>query len=367
MGPRPVKPEEDGILQVYHNATLGGKGTQKSPLGALGTTATSITEGVTEVVGVTDGYVLINNSGLLGEVDPNTLGGSGLLPLIGTGTATGDVIGDLDGNSLTFKDGQDNQLIMSDGQLLYYAYEPDVDLVQIDLSNSLTRFIQVDGANYVQMDLQSNEDAGRRFSVQAYVDGIGSTSFEMDGATQSFTFNSNVGIGATPTADQLFVGKYNGDELIKAGINESLLIAEDENQDGYSQVALSSVLGNTYTFNLESKINGSGQKVAINGDAVAQTIALTAVNGVLGTLYKDNGDGITISSDSSNSNGYNFEIGWDSSGVKGVVWIKSGTFAIDNVAHNMHYACNGIPGGTDTLANAIAGGWNVVGGILCPP
>lgn len=196
-------------------------------------------------------------------------GGSSLLPVTGTGTATGDVVGLIGSHKLTVNDGS-------------------TDLLSIDPSTNLSVLKAADEFGYSSLTLYGSTVAGGSITL-----------------TASYIINmGNVGIGATPTADRLFLVNDGSNDLlyIDTTTKETQIMATDGTAfaDFYSQaissdpnvnasidvgdgigngfIQLVSDASNGYIFDLFS-YNGTNT-VEILGDAVANTVTITAGAGV---------------------------------------------------------------------------------------
>lgn len=114
----------------------------------------------------------------------------------------------------------------------------------------------------------------------------GNRTVDLDGNTLTFS-GGNVGIGATPTADQLFLVSDGSHNLL--GFNTSSFISSISANDGtgFSSLSLSADTDDVVDFSLIA--NDGVNEIQIYGEVGTQTIEITAANGA--TL---NGDAIAV-------------------------------------------------------------------------
>lgn len=261
--------------------------------------------------GGTDGQVQYNNAGAFGGISEGTsgqvltstgagsaptfqdaAGGSSLFPVTGTGTATGDVTGDLNGHTLHVSNGGNdfltltpsgNQSLLQTTDGSNYAY---VNLNSDGISPNVDAQIQVnDPTGQSDLLLRSDASNGYTFDLKTY-DGTNTVEVKGDAIANTLvytaathTFTGNVGIGATPSADKVFLintGIYDAVTIDKTNFDSRFGMGDDT---GVSYIKFYTVAsGSIYGFQLYSD-NGDNH-VEMDGDAGANTIKITAGAGV---------------------------------------------------------------------------------------
>lgn len=194
-------------------------------------------------------------------------GGSSLFPVTGTGTATGDVTGDLDGHTLSVQQGGQNFLLI----------DPTTNLE----AATLQAYNTTGDGNYGYINFSTTDIAASFTLYASFNDGVKDASItaNADATTATLTYTAdthqfagNVGIGATPTADQLFLVNDGSNDLLS--IDKTNFISILEATDGTAFVGLSlSASGDKY-FDLNA--NDGSNQVDIVGYSTAQTITITA-------------------------------------------------------------------------------------------
>jgi hypothetical protein len=224
-----------------------------------------------------DSVLVITSAGVVKKRDAASFGGGGggtpFLPVTGIGTATGNVTGDLAGNTVIVAQDGVEFLSLIPTPLNENAILQAYDTTDNDNSARITAHTSNTQADF---DLLANFNDLTKFArLQLNADAsTSSTTFTAD--THKFT--GNVGIGVTPTV--LFqVGTASLLSIDDVGFASS--IAATGNGGG-AGASFYSQIGN-FHFEFGAN-NGSDPDVSIYGDANAQTMTLTSASTIISNL-----------------------------------------------------------------------------------
>lgn len=201
-------------------------------------------------------------------------GGSSLLPTTGTGTATGDVTGELDGN----------RLFITQAGNTFITIDPTAgsESVQVGAYNNTGSGNQGAASGFstntfAESKLEAYFNGGAKVAnILVHAD---ATTPTITYTADTHTFSGNVAIG-TATGN-LFEVNNGGSILL--GVDPSSFTTSVRGADGTAQASLVTVgdlVGTDVRFELNTD-DGTNPAVSIKGLALAKTITLTAANGYL--------------------------------------------------------------------------------------
>lgn len=215
----------------------------------------------------------VNAKGLITAVSNVTITvpTASLLPITGTGTATGAVIGSLAGNTLDIQQGA-NYFLKLDPTA--GAENAELQAYNTTGAGNLARFQATASNTNAEYLIQGVFNATSEFSLNgSAVSGGSSLSYNAD--THQFT--GNVGIGVSPTV--LFQVQSGGNDLLAvnptAGSESAILQAYNTTSAGNAGAIEFSTSNTAGSFSLYSSFDGGAKLAQINGNAQSGSATLT--------------------------------------------------------------------------------------------